>query len=82
MQRKNPKPIGMKASDVVSLGGGSTAVGEMLGISKQSVHNWEYIPAIRVVDMAAITGLAPEKIRPDVFRNPKTKPAKKLRRAS
>jgi hypothetical protein len=40
-----------------------------LGISRQAIDSWRLVPADRVVVVAAISGLKPHVIRPDIFPN-------------
>tara|TARA_Y100001973_G_C5158826_1_gene312376 strand:- start:166 stop:345 length:180 start_codon:yes stop_codon:yes gene_type:complete len=44
-------------------------VAEKLGVSRQAIYNWERkkIPAERVVELSQVTGIAREKLRPDLY---------------
>ena len=42
-----------------------------LGITRGAVNQWTEVPANRVGDVARITGLSPEVIRPDIFAQEK-----------
>jgi DNA-binding transcriptional regulator YdaS (Cro superfamily) len=43
-------------------------LGRRLGISSQAISQWKKVPAERVADVEAITGVPREQIRPDIFR--------------
>lgn len=55
-----------------------TKLASALGITPGAVSQWSQVPAERVGDVARITKLRPEIIRPDIF----AKTAPKLERAS
>lgn len=38
-----------------------------LGITRSAVHQWERVPAERVVDVERITGIPRALLRPDLF---------------
>jgi len=44
-------------------------VAEKLGVSRQTIYNWERkkIPAERVVELSQVTGIARERLRPDLY---------------
>lgn len=41
-----------------------------LGITRAAVVKWPKVPAERVVDVARITGIPREQLRPDLFEQP------------
>ncbi len=47
--------------------GGVVSLSRELGISHNSLYSWKRVPAERVRDIARITGLSPQDIRPDIF---------------
>lgn len=60
----------MSLIKAVTQAGGCAAVGRALGISRQSVWKWleaDRVPAERVLDLEAITGLPRHKLRPDLY---------------
>lgn len=60
------------------LAGGAKALADRLGISKQAVSAWKIIPAERVIAVEAATGIAREKLRPDLYpQRPARRPAHK-----
>lgn len=59
---------GLRAA--ISAAGGLRALGRLLGLSYQSIQQWEKVPAERVVEIEAITGVARERLRPDLYRIP------------
>lgn len=48
-----------------------TALAAGLGISKQSVSDWERIPAERVLEVERLTGVDREILRPDLYSTPR-----------
>jgi post-segregation antitoxin (ccd killing protein)/DNA-binding transcriptional regulator YdaS (Cro superfamily) len=57
----------------ISAAGGGSALARALKLSPSAVANWKAeggIPASRVPSVARVTGLAPEELRPDLFRIP------------
>ena len=57
-------PIIKEAAKAV---GGVVALGKALGLSKGAVSNWSEVPLDRVNDVARLTGVPREQLRPDVF---------------
>jgi len=47
--------------------GGITELARRLGISQPSVSNWIRVPAERVIAVEAATGIARDKLRPDLY---------------
>lgn len=45
-----------------------------LGLTRAAVLKWERVPAERVVEIERITGIAREKLRPDLFRKAREAP--------
>lgn len=43
-----------------------------LGITRGAIAQWDDVPANRVGDVARLTGLKPETIRPDIFASSDT----------
>lgn len=43
-------------------------IAKKLGIANQCIWAWKQVPLSRVFQVARITGMAPEKLRPDFFR--------------
>jgi DNA-binding transcriptional regulator YdaS (Cro superfamily) len=39
-----------------------------LGITPGAISQWDRVPIQRVHDIARITGLSPEQLRPDIFK--------------
>jgi len=42
------------------------ALARQLGISSVSIHQWTVVPENRVVSVARILGIEPERLRPDL----------------
>src|SRR3984893_16711508 len=53
--------------EAIRVAGGVSALARKLGISQPSVSNWSRVPAERLVDVETATGVAREKLRPDLF---------------
>lgn len=50
--------------------GGTTALARKLKITSQAVSQWDKIPAERVPEVAAATGLRRHLLRPDLYPAP------------
>lgn len=48
--------------------GATKRLARELGISTAAVSQWERVPRDRVVEVAAILGVSPEELRPDLYR--------------
>ena len=46
---------------------GLSPLAKKLGITKQAVSKWPQVPAIRVLQVEAITGIPRKELRPDIF---------------
>jgi len=57
----------METQKIIQKAGGARKVAEGLGLSTQAVYGWDKIPAVHLHRMAKMSGVAPEKIRPDMF---------------
>jgi DNA-binding transcriptional regulator YdaS (Cro superfamily) len=57
---------GLKAA--VDAAGGLRALARLLGITHQSILQWDKVPADRIVDIENITGIARERLRPVLDR--------------
>lgn len=51
-----------------------TKLAVALGITSGAVSQWKEVPAERIGEVARITGLKPEVIRPDIFAKRAPKP--------
>jgi len=49
--------------------GGHSQVARIFGVSRQAVFKWEAerVPAERVPILASLSGVKPERLRPDIF---------------
>lgn len=47
--------------------GGTAALARALNIRPQAVSQWEKVPAERVIQVEAISGVSRYQLRPDVF---------------
>lgn len=47
--------------------GGNAALAEALGISRPAVAQWETCPALRVLQVEALTGVSRHLLRPDLY---------------
>lgn len=57
---------------VLATGGGAVAISKSLSasgkrISSQAVGQWSRVPAERVLEVEAITGISRHELRPDVY---------------
>ena len=56
--------------DLIRSGGGVNALAASLGITPAAISQWRrkgMVPAERVLDVSAATGVAPSRIRPDIY---------------
>lgn len=53
--------------EIATRAGGVVALSTKLGLSRGAVSQWEKVPLERVNDVARITGIPRERLRPDVF---------------
>lgn len=49
------------------VGGASSLAGKLTGITPQAVSQWKRVPAGRVLEVEAITGISRHDLRPDIF---------------
>lgn len=59
----------------IGAAGGVAALARSLGISQPSVSNWDRVPATRVLAVEAMTGVAREVLRPDLYQAIRRSPA-------
>ncbi len=52
----------------VEAAGGLRALARLLEISHNSIVKWDKIPADRVIEIEKRTGVARERLRPDLYR--------------
>jgi hypothetical protein len=48
--------------------GASVQIAEACGINKAAVYQWKRVPVHWVSTFSRVIGMAPEKIRPDIFK--------------
>ena len=53
--------------EAIRAAGGVGALAQKIGISQPSVSNWSRVPADRVVSVEAVTGVARDVLRPDLY---------------
>lgn len=46
---------------------GPSTLADLLGVSKQAVHQWRKVPVARAKEIEQITGIPREELRPDIF---------------
>ena len=52
----------------VEKAGGINALARKLGITPGSLFEWKRVPAHRILQVEAVTGIPREKLRPDLYR--------------
>src|SRR5690349_2266375 len=55
--------------EAIRVAGGVGALAQKIGISQPSVSNWSRVPAERVISVEAVTGVARDVLRPDLYGN-------------
>jgi len=58
--------------EAIRVAGGVGALAQKIGISQPSVSNWARVPAERVISVEAVTGVARDVLRPDLYGTPST----------
>src|SRR5262249_43312177 len=53
--------------EAIRVAGGVGALAAKIGISQPSVSNWSRVPAERVISVEAVTGVARDVLRPDLY---------------
>jgi DNA-binding transcriptional regulator YdaS (Cro superfamily) len=61
---ETPK-MALKAA--IEAAGGGAALARALGIKQPSVSDWKKVPSSRVLAVEKITGVAKERLRPDLY---------------
>jgi DNA-binding transcriptional regulator YdaS (Cro superfamily) len=51
----------------IDAAGGVTSLAKKLGIKKQAVSAWHEIPVLRAREIAKVTGIPREALRPDIY---------------
>jgi len=54
----------------IDAAGGVAQLARKIGISQPSVSNWSKVPAQRVIEVEAATGVSRSKLRPDLYGDP------------
>jgi DNA-binding transcriptional regulator YdaS (Cro superfamily) len=54
----------------IEAAGSINKLARALGMSQQALSEWRSVPAGRIVQVEAITGVPREKLRPDLYRKP------------
>ena len=55
---------------VVEAAGGTKALAEALGITREAIYLWEKVPPARVLDLERLTGIPRHELRPDYYPPP------------
>ena len=56
----------------IAAAGSRGALARKLGLTRHAVRSWVEVPAVRVIEVAAVTGLAIEELRPVTYPQPAT----------
>jgi DNA-binding transcriptional regulator YdaS (Cro superfamily) len=52
----------------IKAAGGKRAFARLLGITPQAIWQWDKVPAERILEIEQVTGVARERVRPDLYR--------------
>ena len=63
--------------EAAAAAGGKARLAELLSVSYQAVWKWGRIPADRVLEIEAITGISRERLRPDLYGAPRPRPKRR-----
>jgi DNA-binding transcriptional regulator YdaS (Cro superfamily) len=53
----------------------ATKIARACNVSRAAVYQWRAVPPQWIYQVADVTGMTPEEIRPDIFRRPKKRRA-------
>lgn len=56
--------------DAIRAAGTAGELARRLGITPQALSQWDAVPPLRVIDVERVTGVAREKLRPDLYPPP------------
>jgi DNA-binding transcriptional regulator YdaS (Cro superfamily) len=62
------KSHGLKAA--INAAGSLRSLARLLGITHQAIMQWDKVPAERMLQIEEVTGVARERLRPDLYRIP------------
>ncbi|MCB0066593.1 MAG: helix-turn-helix domain-containing protein [Caldilineaceae bacterium] len=65
--------------EVIAAAGGMPAIADYLGITVQAVAGWTRIPVERCISLEMLTGIPRERMRPDIYGAPRTRPRRRSR---
>jgi hypothetical protein len=60
--------FGLEAA--IKAAGSVRELARLLGITHQAIAQWEQVPAARMLQIEQVTGVARERLRPDLYRIP------------
>jgi DNA-binding transcriptional regulator YdaS (Cro superfamily) len=66
MVKKSSRDAGFELA--IEAAGGLRALARLLGITHNAMMHWDKIPAERIVEIEKVTGIARERLRPDLYR--------------
>jgi DNA-binding transcriptional regulator YdaS (Cro superfamily) len=52
----------------IEAAGSMNRLAQLLGVGQPSVQEWTRVPAHRIIQVEAVTGVPREKLRPDLYR--------------
>jgi DNA-binding transcriptional regulator YdaS (Cro superfamily) len=55
----------------IDAAGGLRPLARLLGITPQAIMQWDKVPAERMLEIERVTGIARERLRPDLYRLPR-----------
>lgn len=53
----------------VKAAGSKTKLAALVGVTLQAVSQWDKVPLARLMDVARVTGIPAQELRPDVFKS-------------
>jgi DNA-binding transcriptional regulator YdaS (Cro superfamily) len=60
--------VGLKAA--IEAVGSARELARLLSITHQAIAQWERVPAERMLEIERVTGIARERLRPELYRIP------------
>jgi DNA-binding transcriptional regulator YdaS (Cro superfamily) len=60
--------MGNGLKEAIKAAGGLRPLARELGMSMQALSQWKRVPAHRILQVEAVTGIARERLRPELYR--------------
>lgn len=68
MVKKISRPIDEGLAQAIAAAGGMRELARRLGITHNAIIHWDKVPADWMIEIERVTGVARERLRPDLYR--------------